>query len=554
MRYAIRLMLIPICYVGVGSVGLVPTSLYGHAISPEEIQKIRAKYGAAIPVSSVTPIVAQSVPAQSNIKGQASPKPVDASGKDEAADVFGLFAPKVRVRKENGFLYIESNGLPSHSMMVGITAWQQQVPLPQPYTGDNAWRIPLQPVPAKQPQTIRDHFLRGAIALAANGIPIFNPQNNRGEISQEIGELDQWGGHCGLADDYHYHVAPLHLQAVLGKGRPIAYALDGYPIYGLTEPDGTAPANLDVCNGHTTNQLGYHYHASLKYPYVNGGFHGEVIELQNQVDPQPRARPIRQGQPPLRGAQITGFKADAEEKSFSLQYMLNAKPASIHYGLLADGKWKFQFVGVDGVTREESYGVNERKERKDARGEKSGERGPNGGRPPKQPLAEEVKEETPLFVPKRTGQMQLSSSAVSAGGVLGIEYTGDGAGISPPVEWKGAPAGTKSYALVMHHLDPEGKVKCYWVLHHIPSDLRTLPQNAQGIGVFGVNSINDRAGYAPPHSKGPGAKTYILTIYALSGEPKLGGAGARVNRAVLLEAIKDQVIDSAELKVVYSRP
>ena len=133
--------------------------------------------------------------------------------------------------------------MPAHNMMVGITAWQQQVPLPQPYTGDNAWRIPLNPVPAKTPVAIRNRFLRGAIALAANGIPIFNPQNNRGEVSQDIGELDQWGGHCGRADDYHYHAAPLHLQTVLGQRLPIAYALDGYPIFGLSEPDGSAPAN-----------------------------------------------------------------------------------------------------------------------------------------------------------------------------------------------------------------------------------------------------------------------------------------------------------------------
>ncbi|MEI8343186.1 MAG: YHYH protein, partial [Verrucomicrobiota bacterium] len=171
------------------------------------------------------------------------------AGRPEQAAAFEAFAPRVKLRWDAGFLYVEDNGLPAHNMMVGITAWQQQVPLPQNYSGDNAWRIPLHPVPAKESQTIKGRFLRGAIALAANGIPIFNPQNNRGEISQEIGELDQWGGHCGRADDYHYHAAPLHLQSVVGKGKPIAYALDGYPIYGLTEPDGSALGKLDTCNG-----------------------------------------------------------------------------------------------------------------------------------------------------------------------------------------------------------------------------------------------------------------------------------------------------------------
>jgi len=46
--------------------------------------------------------------------------------------------------------------------------------------------------------------MKGAVAIAPNGVPIFNPLNNTGEDAYAIGELDQWGGHCGKADDYHY--------------------------------------------------------------------------------------------------------------------------------------------------------------------------------------------------------------------------------------------------------------------------------------------------------------------------------------------------------------
>ena len=35
------------------------------------------------------------------------------------------------------------------------------------------------------------------------------------------GELDKWGGHCGRADDYHYHIAPVHLQKTVGAGNPV---------------------------------------------------------------------------------------------------------------------------------------------------------------------------------------------------------------------------------------------------------------------------------------------------------------------------------------------
>ena len=123
---------------------------------------------------------------------------------------------------------VESNGMPSHNMMVGITSWQQQVPLPQPYTGANAWRIPAHPTLADTPISAKTSLYRGAIALAVNGVPIFNALNNRGDDAYLAGELDQWGGHSGRADDYHYHIAPLHLQTVVGAAKPIAYALDGF--------------------------------------------------------------------------------------------------------------------------------------------------------------------------------------------------------------------------------------------------------------------------------------------------------------------------------------
>ncbi|MCA9078692.1 MAG: hypothetical protein KDA93_26950, partial [Planctomycetaceae bacterium] len=58
---------------------------------------------------------------------------------------FTPFKDSLGLRWDERFYYVESNGLPDHPMMIGITAWQQQVPLPQSYTGNNAWRIPLHP-------------------------------------------------------------------------------------------------------------------------------------------------------------------------------------------------------------------------------------------------------------------------------------------------------------------------------------------------------------------------------------------------------------------------
>jgi phosphatidylethanolamine-binding protein (PEBP) family uncharacterized protein len=465
---------------------------------------------------------------------------------------FKAFAPAVGLRWDQDFLYVESDGLPAHGMMVGITAWQQQVPLPQSYRGDNAWRIPLHPVPAKTPVSIKGRFLRGAIALAANGIPIFNPQNNRGEVSQEIGELDQWGGHCGRSDDYHYHIAPLHLQAQLGLEQPVAYALDGYPIYGLKEPDGSAPVKLDSFNGHDAVGLGYHYHASLNYPYLNGGFHGEVVEREGQVDPQPRAQGVRPALTALRGAKITGFKSTSVNH-YELNYVVRDETRLIRYVVGPDGGADFEFQ-QNGESRFESY--------KRRSGGGGGERNRGGGgaavgardeRSPR-PQAEEKIE--PVSAPEPSQPLAgftLKSPAVAGDGILPVEFTGDGKSISPPLEWAGAPAATQSYALIMHHLDPSGQTKWYWTLYNLPPDTRSLVKDTRGVGTMGNNSVTRRAGYAPPHSKGPGAKTYVLTLYALSAPLQISSPPEQTNRNVILAAMKDRVLATAELKVVYTR-
>jgi formylglycine-generating enzyme required for sulfatase activity/phosphatidylethanolamine-binding protein (PEBP) family uncharacterized protein len=147
----------------------------------------------------------------------------------------------------------------------------------------------------------------------------------------------------------------------------------------------------------------------------------------------------------------------------------------------------------------------------------------------------------------------LHSPEVTDGGALPKDYTGDGSSATLPLKWSGAPDGTKSYALIMHHQAPD-QIKWYWILYHIPADVKSLPKNVQDIGTLGGNSVNNRAGYAPPHSKGPGAKNYIYTLYALSSDPQPKVPAAQVSRDFLLESIKDKILASAELRVVYSRP
>jgi phosphatidylethanolamine-binding protein (PEBP) family uncharacterized protein len=147
----------------------------------------------------------------------------------------------------------------------------------------------------------------------------------------------------------------------------------------------------------------------------------------------------------------------------------------------------------------------------------------------------------------------LWSSAVTNGGRLPPEFTGDGKGTTLPLKWNSPPVGTKAYAVIMHHIDPEGITKWYWTLYNIPADVRSLPANVRGIGILGNNSINGRTEYAPPHSKGPGDKIYILTVYALSSPVEVTIPADQVTRDVLLASMKNRILASSELRVVYAR-
>ena len=271
----------------------------------------------------------------------------------KTAEPFQKFSEAVLLDWDEKYLYVGSDGLPDHPMMVGITAWQQQVPLPHSYYLGNAWSIPLHPVPAANGMSAKANFFRGAIAVAANGIPIFNPIKNDGRTDTFLaGELDEYGGHCGRADDYHYHVAPWHLAERLGPSLPLGYALDGYPIYGLAESDGSTVSGLDSFRGHTSAAGEYHYHASKSYPYINGGFHGEVSIGGGQVEPQPSANPVRQAGEPLPGAKITGFVISADKKKYQLDYSQNGRKGSVNYEILSNGNVHFTFKKPDGTTSE----------------------------------------------------------------------------------------------------------------------------------------------------------------------------------------------------------
>ncbi len=149
---------------------------------------------------------------------------------------------------------------------------------------------------------------------------------------------------------------------------------------------------------------------------------------------------------------------------------------------------------------------------------------------------------------------KLTSPAVKDGEKLPVEYTGDGASASPPLAWTGVPKGTQSLVLIMHHLDPEGKTKIYRLIHDNDPQTTSVAKNATDFGKMGISTVHNRVEYASPHSKGPGEKKYVLTLFALSAKPDLSKAESPITVDPLLAAMKGKILAAADLTVIYTRP
>lgn len=125
----------------------------------------------------------------------------------------------------------------------------------------------------------------GPIGIALNGVALFNQYAgpNNQALTGEIAGFDKYYGHPQNSGVYHYHVEPLYLTTVKStKSGLMGFLLDGFPVYGPQEENGTSviSSQLDVYHGHTHATVDYpngtyHYHFTADAPYLNGnGFYG----------------------------------------------------------------------------------------------------------------------------------------------------------------------------------------------------------------------------------------------------------------------------------------
>jgi Raf kinase inhibitor-like YbhB/YbcL family protein len=150
---------------------------------------------------------------------------------------------------------------------------------------------------------------------------------------------------------------------------------------------------------------------------------------------------------------------------------------------------------------------------------------------------------------------KFSTTSFTAGGPIPEKYSCDGVNINPALEWSGAPANTKSFAIIVD--DPDavpvaGKVWDHWLLCNIIPTTTAIKSGAGSADFFENRALiiknsfgnNKYQGPCPPSGQN---HTYEFKIYALS-VATLPGITANSSKNALEDAIDANLIE----KVVFT--
>lgn len=153
--------------------------------------------------------------------------------------------------------------------------------------------------------------------------------------------------------------------------------------------------------------------------------------------------------------------------------------------------------------------------------------------------------------------ISLTSPAFQSNQSIPNKYTCDGANISVPLQWSGAPQGTQSFVIICedpdvpHHIRADGMYD-HWVLFNIPAGVSSLSENLQSLPVGTLQGMNtsQKLGYTgpcPPDKE----HRYFFKLFALDTILTLPEGATK---AQVLAACQGHILDQAELMGVYNRP
>ena len=137
-----------------------------------------------------------------------------------------------------------------------------------------------------------------------------------------------------------------------------------------------------------------------------------------------------------------------------------------------------------------------------------------------------------------------------------VVYTCEGENLSPAISWRGVPAGTRSFSLIMDDPDAPSGTFTHWVIWNIPADSAALERAVPTDSTFpsgamkGVNSAR-RVGYMGPCPPiGHGRHRYYFRLYALDA---VVDVEPNATADALRSAMRGHLLGEEEYMSTYSR-
>lgn len=150
--------------------------------------------------------------------------------------------------------------------------------------------------------------------------------------------------------------------------------------------------------------------------------------------------------------------------------------------------------------------------------------------------------------------LEIRSSAFTNENAIPPRYTCDGANVSPPLAWEGAPAGTKCLALIADDPDAPVGTWVHWVAWNIPATSGGLKEGVAPAAKLTDGTVQGVSDFKRPGYGGPcppsGTHRYFFKLYALDTTLGIPASG---NKAALEAAMEGHILAKAQIMGTYSR-
>jgi Raf kinase inhibitor-like YbhB/YbcL family protein len=123
-------------------------------------------------------------------------------------------------------------------------------------------------------------------------------------------------------------------------------------------------------------------------------------------------------------------------------------------------------------------------------------------------------------------KMQVKSDSFEQDGMIPSKHTGEGADVSPALQWTDQRQGTKAFAIICH--DPDAPLVSgngtygfvHWVLYNIPGEVNRIEENVDEY-TSGKNDSGQIGYTGPMPPNGHGFHRYYFWVLALNEDSEL---------------------------------